>query len=77
MSVGAVTIAGWLFLALSHLRDRYGVLHVQGAWMNLAKYANERVLYPRLFDGQHYGGTRWMPLPILLNAGPLGSRGNT
>jgi hypothetical protein len=37
--------------------------------MNLAKYANEGVLYPPLLDGQHYGGTHWTPLPILLNAG--------
>lgn len=60
--------AGWLFLAVSHLHDRYGVLHVQGAWMGLAQYANDGVVYPPLFDGEHYGGTRWMPLPILLNA---------
>jgi hypothetical protein len=36
--------------------------------MGLAKYVNEGVLYPPLFDGEHYGGTRWMPLPILENA---------
>src|SRR4029434_646814 len=26
------------------------------------------VLSPPLFDGEHYSGTRYMPLPILLNA---------
>jgi hypothetical protein len=44
---------------------------------DLAKYANVGVLYPPLFDGQHYGGRRWMPLPILLNAGLFGLPGNT
>jgi hypothetical protein len=66
--VALAAILSWLFLAVSHLQDRYGVLHVQGAWMGLAQQANEGVLYPPLFDGEHYGGTRWMPLPILLNA---------
>lgn len=68
VAVAASAIAAWLFLAVSHAQDRYGVLHVQGAWMALARYANEGMLYPPLFDGEHYGGTRWMPLPILLNA---------
>ena len=35
--------------------------------MSLASYANEGVVYPALFDGRHYGGTRWMPLQILVN----------
>jgi hypothetical protein len=68
VAVALVAMFAWLFLAGSHLQDRYGVLHVQGAWMNLAKYANEGIVYPPLFDGEQYGGTRWMPLPILLNA---------
>jgi hypothetical protein len=68
-SVAAVAIAGWLFLGISHVDDRYGVLHVQGAWMALAQYADEGVLYPPLYDGERYGGTRWMPLPIVINAG--------
>jgi hypothetical protein len=66
--VAAAAIVGWLFLALSHMDDRYGVLHVQGAWMGLAQEANDGVLYPPLSAGGYYGGTRWMPLPILLNA---------
>jgi hypothetical protein len=68
VAVALVAILAWLFLAGSHLQDRYGVLHVQGAWMSLAQYANEGIVYPPLFDGEQYGGTRWMPLPILLNA---------
>ena len=69
VSVAAVAIAGWLFLGISHIDDRYGVLHVQGAWMALARNADEGVLYPPLYDGERYGGTRWMPLPIVVNAG--------
>lgn len=68
LALAALAIAGWLFLGLAHLNDRYQVSHVQGAWMGLAEYANEGVLYPPLYDGERYGGTRWMPLPILLNA---------
>jgi hypothetical protein len=36
--------------------------------MALARYANEGALYPPLFDGLRYGGTRHMPLPIVVNA---------
>ncbi len=66
--VAGLAVGIWLFLAVAHLHDRYGDGHRQGAWMALAKYANEGVLYPPVYDGQHYGGTRWMPIPILVNA---------
>jgi hypothetical protein len=59
---------GWLLLAVAHVGDRYQVGHVQGAWMALARYANEGTLYPALYDGSRYGGTRWLPLPVLVNA---------
>jgi hypothetical protein len=68
IAVAGLALAGWLFLVVAHLNDRYLVSHVQGAWMGLAEYANEGTLYPPLYDGERYGGTRWMPLPILLNA---------
>jgi hypothetical protein len=66
--VAAAAVAGWISLALVHLGDRYRVGHVQGAWMALAQYANDGTLYPPLSDGTRYAGTRWMPLPILVNA---------
>jgi hypothetical protein len=69
VSVAAVAIVGWVFLGIAHIDDRYRVLHVQGAWMTLARYAEEGVLYPPLYDGERYGGTRWMPVPIAVNAG--------
>jgi hypothetical protein len=68
VSVAVLAIAGWLLLGVAHVDDRYNVLHVQGAWMALAQYTNEGVLYPPLYDGERYGGTRWMPIPILVNA---------
>ena len=58
----------WVFISLVHIDDRERVGHGQGAWMALARYANEGVLYPPLFDGEHYGGTRWMPLGIVAHA---------
>jgi hypothetical protein len=66
--VGVTGMAAWLVLGLSHLGDRYKVGHVQGIWMALARYAHEGTLYPPLFDGVRFGGTRYMPLPIVLNA---------
>jgi len=67
--IGAAGIAGWIALALFHIDDRYKVGHVAGHWMALAQYANEGTLYPPLSDGERFGGTRHMPLPILVNAG--------
>jgi hypothetical protein len=66
--VGAAGIAGWLVLALVHLGDRFKVGHVQGHWMALAQYASEGTLYPPLSHGGRFGGTRHMPLPIVVNA---------
>jgi Glycosyltransferase family 87 len=63
--IGALS---YLMLAFAHLRDRFQVHHLQGVWMALADYAERGVLYPALYDGSHYGGTRWMPLPILANS---------
>jgi hypothetical protein len=73
--VGAAGIAVWLVLGLSHLGDRYKIGHVQGHWMALAKYAHDGTLYPPLSDGVRFGGTRHMPLPILLNAAASGVTG--
>ena len=66
--VAVAAILVWLVLALLHLGDRYKVGHVQGHWMALAQYANHGVLYPPLSDGQNFGGTRHLPLAILVNA---------
>jgi hypothetical protein len=66
--VGAAVATAWLLLAAVHVDDRYRVDHVAGARMALAWYLNDGTLYPPLYDGTAYGGTRFMPLPIVLHA---------
>jgi hypothetical protein len=55
-------------LGAAHVHDRYKLDHVSGARIALAQYVNDGTLYPELDDGRFYGGTRFMPLPILLHA---------
>jgi hypothetical protein len=64
----ALILAGWLIVALVHIDDRFEIGHGQGAWMALARHADVSGLYPELFDGTSYGGTRHMPLSILAHA---------
>lgn len=65
----AVTVAAaWLLLAATHLDDRFMVDHVSGVRIALARYANAGTLYPELYRDGLYGGTRFMPLPIVLHA---------
>jgi hypothetical protein len=66
--VGAAVATAWVLLATVHVDDRYRVDHVAGARMALARYLNDGTLYPPLYDGTAYGGTRFMPLPIFLHA---------
>jgi hypothetical protein len=60
-------LGGWLLLAAVHVDDRYRLDHVSGARMALAQYYNHGTLYPELYDGGFYGGTRFMPLPVVLH----------
>jgi hypothetical protein len=68
VALGGLILASWAFLAAVHLRDRYAVGHGQGVWMALAQHLNTQGLYPELYDGQAYGGSRYMPAPIVLHA---------
>jgi hypothetical protein len=63
---GAIFVA-WALLAVVHLDDRYQLDHVGGARMALARFFNGGVLYPPLVGDGTYGGTRFMPLPIILH----------
>ena len=54
----------WAALLAAHVADRYRVDHVSGVWLGLVHYAREGVLYPPLAEQGHYGGTRYMPIPI-------------
>jgi hypothetical protein len=65
----AVWILGSLvLLSAVHVDDRYRATHVSGVWMALAGYASEGTLYPSLYDGERFGGTRFMPVQMLLHA---------
>lgn len=75
-TVAGAVMAGWLALAALHVRDEYRVTHVQGVWIAAAEAAGTGQLYPPLFDGEHYAGTRYMPLAILLNAVAWGLTGD-
>jgi hypothetical protein len=66
--IGVTGVCAWLVLAFFHIGDRYRVGHVQGHWMAMARYANEGILYPPLAREGRFGGTRYMPLPIAMNA---------
>lgn len=65
--IGGVAIASNLFVAFRHLGTRYHLNHVASAWQALTWYAANGELYPPLFEGGFYGGTRFAPLSILLN----------
>jgi hypothetical protein len=76
IGLAILAVVAWLVLAVAHLDDRYNVNAVSGTLLALADRAREGVLYPPLFDGQSYGGTRTMPLPILLYAAAISLGGD-
>ena len=71
--VGSLAVIGsYLVIATAHVNDNYQVTHthfVAGVYTGLAQYVNAGRLYPDLYDGSHFGGTRYMPLQFLLHAG--------
>lgn len=67
--LGLAALAAVALVALVHLADNFHIDHVAGAWMALAAYANDGTLYPPLHADGVFGGTRYMPLGIVLNAG--------
>jgi hypothetical protein len=67
--VVAGVLISWALVASVHARDRFMVGWGEGAQMALSGSAADGVLYPPIFDGRSFGGTRMMPVPILLQAG--------
>jgi hypothetical protein len=65
----AATAAVVAFVVAVHIGDRYAVDHASGARIALARYAAHGVLYPPLVAEDRFGGTRFMPLPVVLHAG--------
>jgi len=68
VGVAAITFVSWSVLAVVHVDDRYHVGWVEGTRIALASSAASGVLYPPFYDGDTYGGTRFMPIPIVLHA---------
>ena len=68
VALALAVVASGTYLAAVHVDDRYRIDHVSGVRMALAQRVNEGALYPELYDGETYGGTRFMPLPIVLHA---------
>jgi hypothetical protein len=66
--LGGITLLSSCVVAFAHLRDRQQIDHVAGAWIGLAKYLTSGLLYPELYDGTAYGGTRFMPLYFSLHS---------
>lgn len=69
VAVACWILAGLALITAVHVDDLYRVSHVSGTWMALAQYLGDGTLYPPLYDGERYGGTRFMPLQILLHGG--------
>jgi hypothetical protein len=70
-TISAIVVLSWLLLEFAHVHDRFNVNHVSGSFLALAERAREGTLYPPLSDGVSFGGTRTMPLPILIYAGAI------
>jgi len=69
LAFGILVLLSYGVLAGAHIRDRYQVNFFSGVYSGLAMHLNEGTFYPDLFDGTHYGGTRYMPLSFVLHAG--------
>ena len=69
VGLSALFAGSWLVGAVAHVDDGHAIDHVAGSWMSLASAANAGTFYPPLYDGGFYGGTRFAPLPIALQAG--------
>ncbi len=62
-------LTSYAVIALAHLRDRYQVNFTSAVYAGLAASLNAGTFYPDLYDGEHYAGTRYMPLHFVLHAG--------
>lgn len=69
MVAGLIVLLAYALVALAHVTDRYQVNFVSGVYAGLAMHLNAGTFYPTLYDGNHYGGTRYMPLQFCLHAG--------
>ena len=65
-----LALSAHISLAWLHSGDRFGIDHTAATWIALSQHAGEGMLYPPLYDEEsgQFGGTRHMPIGILLNA---------
>lgn len=68
VALSAVSIAMVVVLAFAHFGDRYDVGAATGVFMGLAAATRHGVLYPAVYAHGFYAGTRYMPLPIVIEA---------
>jgi hypothetical protein len=66
--VASASLVSMCVLAIAHIRDRQGIGAASGALMGLAASARHGVWYPPVLSHGFYGGTRYMPVPIVLGA---------
>jgi Glycosyltransferase family 87 len=74
---GAVAVGVWIaaglaavgLLAAVHVDDRYGVSAASGVWIGLTAAAHAGHWYPPVYTSGFYGGTRYMPVPVLIELG--------
>ncbi|MFQ5449959.1 MAG: hypothetical protein ACE5E9_04985 [Nitrospinaceae bacterium] len=59
---GVAAFSGSFFLLIWFLPGAIPAEHTSGVWAALAHDFSNGILYRPLFDGQGYGGTRYMPL---------------
>jgi hypothetical protein len=68
LAASAIAAVAVTFVTAVHIDDRYAVDHASGARIALARYADHGVLYPPLVGEDSFGGSRFMPLPVMLHA---------
>jgi hypothetical protein len=52
-----------------HINDLRNMNHTSGVWFALAWHTNHGRLYPEVYDGHLYAGSRYMPLNFVAHAG--------
>lgn len=66
--LGLIVLA-WLITAVAHRASPLYLNHVSGAWVAMSHWATQGVFYPPLESDGVFGGTRFGPLAIALQAG--------
>lgn len=62
--LAAVSFFCWALIAAVHADDLYANDAKHGVWVSLVAEAKRGLFYPPLYDGDSFGGTRYMPAQI-------------